>query len=145
MNENNELLLYIYQNCTMGEKSLEVLFNTINHKDNKIKKEVNNILKGYKSYVLESTKILRKKKIKPKEKSVLTNMGSFFGIKMELLKDNSDSNIANMIIQGLNMGVLELEKEINNYEKTVDKKILILAKNLKKFQEDEIKNLKPYI
>ena len=38
MNENNELLLYIYENASMGVKSTTTLIRTINNKDNKIKK-----------------------------------------------------------------------------------------------------------
>ena len=35
MNENNELLLYIYENADMGVKSTTTLIRTINGKDNK--------------------------------------------------------------------------------------------------------------
>ena len=42
-------------------------------------------------------------------------------IKMEISKDNSDSRVANMIIQGLNMGVISMTKKIGDYEKKADK------------------------
>ena len=38
MNENNELLMYIYQNANMGVKSCTNLIRILQGKDNKIKK-----------------------------------------------------------------------------------------------------------
>ena len=37
MNENNELLLYIYKNADMGVKSTTKLIKLLNNSDNKIK------------------------------------------------------------------------------------------------------------
>ena len=35
MNENSELLLYIYQDCKMGIESMTTLIRSINNTDNK--------------------------------------------------------------------------------------------------------------
>lgn len=70
---------------------------------------------------------------------------SKMSINKEIISDNSDSNIADMLIQGLTMGNLELTKHIDNYEKTADKKIINLAKSLKKFGEEYIEKLKVYL
>ena len=45
MNENNELLTYIYQNAKMGVTSCTDLIKMLNGKDNKIKKIVEGELK----------------------------------------------------------------------------------------------------
>ena len=47
MNENNELLMYIYQNANMGVKNCTNLIRILQGKDNKIKKIVEGELKGY--------------------------------------------------------------------------------------------------
>ena len=60
MNENNELLEYIYQNASMGVKSCTNLINILNGKDNKIKKIVEDELKEYENFVKKSEKILKK-------------------------------------------------------------------------------------
>ena len=62
-----------------------------------------------------------------------------------MINDNSDSNIAYMLIQGLTMGNLELTKHIDNYAKTADKKVLDIAKALRKFGEEYIEKLKVYL
>ena len=70
---------------------------------------------------------------------------SKMSINKEMLNDNSDANIADMLIQGLTMGNLNLTKYIDNYEKTADKKIINIAKSLRKFGEEYIQKLKIYL
>ena len=48
MDENTEMLLYIYQNAKMGVNSCTELIRILNSKDNKIKKIVEGELKGMK-------------------------------------------------------------------------------------------------
>ena len=54
MNENNELLMYIYQNADMGVKSTTKLIKLLNTSDNKIKKVVEGELKGYENFLKKS-------------------------------------------------------------------------------------------
>ena len=145
MNENSEILEYIYQNAKMGVNSLTNLINMINGKDNKIKKIVEGELKGYENFVKESEKLLKKYKIEPKEKSIMANIFSFASMKLDLLNDNSDARIADMLTKGFTMGVVDITKRIDNFKDDADSKIINLAKDLKKFSEENIELLKPYL
>ncbi len=145
MNENEELLEYIYQTADMGAKSLTDLLNDINDKDNKIKKLISEQLKGYEKYLKEAKKLLKKHDIKPKTKGLMADIMSKMGIKKEVKKDNSDAALADMLIQGFLMGNLEMQKRIDNFEKIADKNIINLAKELLQFGENSIKDLKPYL
>lgn len=145
MNENIEILEYIYKNSKMGADSVTTLINTIHNKDNKLKAVVEEQLKKYENFVKYSEKILKKEKADLKEFGMMAKMSSKMGIKMEMLKDNSDSRIASMLIQGLTMGVVEMGKKIDEYDKKIDKDILKLAKDFKAFQEDSIEKLKVYL
>lgn len=145
MNENNELLMYIYQNVDMGVKATTHLINLLNKKDNKIKSIVEGQLKGYENFLKESKKLLKKNKIEPKEKGILADLGSSIGMNIEFMKDNSDTRIADMLIKGFTMGNLDIDKRINSFSGGADKKILKLAKDLKKFGEENIELLKPYL
>ncbi len=142
---SNELLEYIYNDALMGTKSMKTLLNTINDKDNKIKDVVEDILKEYDSYLKECKKLLSKQKITPDRPSIFAEMGSFMGIKMEMMKDNSDSRVADMIIKGLNMGVIDLGKKIEDFKDKADKSTLSLAKRMKEMQEKEIEALKKFL
>lgn len=145
MDENFEMLECIYQNADMGAKSLTNLLNNIKEKDNKIKTLVSEEVKGYERFLKESKKLLKKNKIELKSKGTMSEIMSKIGIKKEVKNDNSDSAIAEMIIEGFTMGNLEIDKLITNYEKIVDTKVLKLAKDLHKFGEREITKLKEYI
>ena len=145
MNENEEILEYIYQTSNMGYQSTKDLIDSLKGKDNKIKKLVEEINKNYEKYAKETEKLLNKQDLKAKPVGMMAKAMSKMSINKEMISDNSDANIADMLIQGLTMGNLELSKHIDNYEKTADKKIINLAKNLKKFGEEYIEKLKNYL
>lgn len=144
MNENEEILEYIYQTSNMGMESTKDLINSLKGKDNKIKKLIEEIEKNYEKYAKETQKLLNKKDLKAKPIGMMAKAMSKMSITKEMISDNSDANIADMLIQGLTMGNLELTKHIDNYEKTADKKVMNLAKSLRKFGEEYIEKLKEY-
>lgn len=145
MNENTEILEYIYKDANMGAESITTLIKALQSKDNKIKPVLEEELKKYEEYIKKSEKQLKKLKVELKEFSTMAKMSSWMGIKMEMLKDNSDARIADMLIKGLTMGTIDMNKKIDNYEKIVDKDILKLAKEFRSFQEDSIEKLKVYL
>lgn len=145
MDENVELLEYIYKNSEMGNYSCQKLIKEINGKENKIKKILEGILKGYENYEKESKRIIKKYNYELKKNSLMTKMSSSMGIMMEVDKDNSDAAIAKLLTQGLTMGCVDIASKIDRYEKDVDKKVLDLAKRYLKFQKEAIDILKPYL
>ena len=145
MKEKNELLMHIYDVSYMGEYSTNKLLSTLKNKNNKIKSLLEDELKEYESYKKKSEKLLKKTKIEIPKTSILTKMSSNMGIMMETMKDNSDASIASMLVQGFTMGIVEMETEINNYKEEVNKNTIKLAKNLLKFQQKEIENLKTFM
>ena len=145
MNENMELLNFVYENAEMGMNSLNNLSDILRNKDNKIKGLIEDELKEYNSFLKESEKLLKKNKIEPKKTKLMAKISSKMGIAMETMKDNSDPAIASMIIEGLTMGIVEMETKIENYKKLVDKKILKLSTKFLKFQEEEIEKLKTFM
>ncbi len=142
---NKELLEYIYKTAEMGKYSSTELVKELHNKDNKIKEELDEIVKGYEGIYKKTEKLLKKHKLEEKEINYFAKMGASFNMKKEVMNDNSDASIADMLIQGLTMGNLEMSKKIGDYEKKVDDKILDLAKELHKFGEKEIEKLKKFL
>lgn len=145
MDENIEILKYIYQNTSMGVKNLNNLLKMIQEKDNKIKKTVENSLEGYKKLEIETQKMLKKYKVDAKDNKLISDIGSFMGMKFELMNDNSDSRIADMLTKGFTMGLVDINKKIDNYKGDVDRYILKLANKVKEFCEENINLLKKYL
>ena len=143
MNENNELLEYIYQDSEMAKYSIEKLINELKDKDNKIIKTLEDILKKYEEYYKSIKKQLKGVKAKPI--GMMAKMGSSLGIKKEVISDNSDASIADMLIKGISMGTLDMEKKISQYDEIADKKTIKLAKEFLEFQNETINSLKKYL
>lgn len=145
MNENMELLNFVYENAEMGVHTLNNLSDILRKKDNKIKGLIEDELKEYNNFLKESEKLLKKNKLGHKKTNLMSKISSKMGIAMETMKDNSDPAIASMVIEGLTMGIVEMETKIESYKKIVDKKILKLSNKFLKFQEEEIEKLKTFM
>ena len=145
MNKNMELLNFVYENAEMGVHTLNNLSDILRKKDNKIKGLIEDELKEYNNFLKESEKLLKKNKLEHKKTNLMSKISSKMGIAMETMKDNSDPAIASMVIEGLTMGIVEMETKIESYKKIVDKKILKLSNKFLKFQEEEIEKLKTFM
>lgn len=145
MNENIEMLEYIYKAANIGRISCENLLKALKEKDNKIKKVLEEINKEYEHFENESSKILKKNKVEPKGANMIMDIMNKLGIDKEVKSDNSDPSIAGTLIEGLTMGNIEIEKRLSNFENEIDKKIVILAKSFKKFGENYIEKLKIFL
>lgn len=145
MDENFELYKHILKDTDMSVYSLTKLLEDLKEKDNKIKKTVEDILKGYERYLEECKSYLEENDIDLEYDGMMAKTGARMGIKMEVKKDNSDSSIADMLIKGISMGSIDMEKKINDYKDEVGKDELKFAKKFFAFQQDVITNLKKYL
>ena len=145
MNENLELYKHILKDTDMCVFSLTKLLDDLKDKDNKIKTTVEDILKGYERY-LEKTKVYLQENDEDLEyDGMMAKAGARMGIKMEVKKDNSDSSIADMLIKGISMGTIDMEKKIHQYENSASKDEIKFAKEFLSFQQDVIENLKKFL
>ena len=145
MNENMELLNFVYENAEMGVHTLNNLSDILRKKDNKIKGLIEDELKEYNNFLKESEKLLKKNKFGLLNTNLMSKISSKMFFFFLLMKDNSDPAIASMVIEGLTMGIVEMETKIESYKKIVDKKILKLSNKFLKFQEEEIEKLKTFM
>ena len=145
MEEKLELLEQVHHDSSMAAYTIEKLLDKLKDKDNKIKAYAEEILKEYQQFEEEARVLLKEGNKEPSDSSLMSKMGSSMGISKEVKEDNSDSSIANMLIQGVSMGSLEIEKKLKEYDKELDKDEKSIAKKFLKFQEKTINHLKEYI
>ena len=143
--EEIELLKHINQDAGMAAYSIENLLKDLKNKDNNIKGLTEDILKEYQCFFKDTKEILNKNKVSIDEESFMDKMGAKMGIKMNVMDDNSDSSIADMLIKGISMGSIDMEKKIDDYKEDVDGDILKIAKDFFKFQTNSIEKLKEYL
>ena len=145
MKENHELVLHIYQDAEMACYTISKLLSDLKEKDNKIKKIVEDVLKEYEEWKNKTKKYLKKANAEISENGMMAKMMAGMSIKKEVKSDNSDSAIADLLIQGVAMGTLSMEKKLKQYENDTDKKEIQFAKDFLKFQEKTINTFKEYL
>ena len=145
MDENIELMKHVCKVSDMGVSSTKSLIVDLKNKDNKIKELLEDELKTYEYYYKISEEYLKEADVTPTKEGILTKLGSDMGIMMETIKDNSDSAIASMLIEGMTMGSVELEGLLSKYKKKINKDVLKFVSEFKKFHEIEIEKLKTFI
>ena len=145
MKENNELILHIYQDAEMSCYTIEKLIKDLKEKDNKIKKTVEDIFHEYQSWKQKSQKLLQKENAEISKNPLIAKIMASSSIAKEVNNDNSDSAIADMLIKGISMGSIDMEKKISAYKDEVNKEDLDMAKEFMKFQEKTIEHLKTYL
>ena len=78
-----------------------------------------------------------------KETSALNKMMTWYGISIRTINDSSNSKISEMLIQGLNMGIIEGKKLVNNNE--IDKCIYKLIEDFVDMQERYVEEFKEFL
>ena len=114
------------------------------NRDNKIKDVIEKCIKGYEKHLKIIKSYMKENNYEINSVPLINKMGAYMGINMEVMKDNSDSRMADMLIQGITMGVLNTSKNINKYKDT-NKEIVLIAKDFLKHQEESIEKLKKYL
>ncbi len=142
MNQNAELLNYIYQNSQMGIVTIEHL-KEISEDDN-FKKQLNSQIDEYKEINEASKEMLNENGYDEKGIGSFEKIRTYLMINMQTLADKSTSHISEMLIIGSNMGVIEAVRNIKKYQNS-ESNIISLMKRLLKFEENNIEKLKEYI
>lgn len=145
MEEKFEILEQVHHDSAMAIHSIEKLREKLKDKDNKIKAYLEEILQEYQKFEEETRDILKENNKEIATPSMMAKMGSSMGINKEVKEDNSDAAMADLLIQGISMGSLEIEKKLSQYEKELDKEHKSIAKKFLKFQEKTIDHLKEYL
>lgn len=145
MNENLELMMHIYTSAEMGVYTTGQLIELLRKKENKIKHVLECELKEYEKFMKASKAILEKNEVTPKDSGMMAKLGSDVGMTFETIKDNSDPAIAQLLIEGMTMGTVDMTSKIDKYKSTCKRDFIKIAKNYLKFQENEIEKLKTFM
>ena len=140
MSADAEMLNFIYQNSQMGVETLNQLIPMIDNEA--FKKRIEAQLKEYEQIHEEAKKLLNRHGYDEKGIGALEKIMAYLMIDMKTLMGKSSSHIAEMLIQGSNMGIIDAVKRINQYEKEAEKEVTALMKRLLKFEENNVERLK---
>ena len=142
MNGNAELLNFIYQNSQMGVEALDKLISV--SKDNNFNKCLQSQLRGYELINSKAKNKLNENGYDEKGIGTFVKVQSYIMINIQTMMDKTPSHLAEMLITGSNMGVIDAIKNIRKY-KNAESSILKLMDELKQFEENNINQLKEFL
>lgn len=141
-----EMLEKLYKSVKMGADTIVSLLPKIDAEDAKFKSDLTMQMSGYESFATRINSLLREDGEDGKEDSMMSKMSAKIGTTMNTLMDSSVSHIADMIIQGSTMGITDTIKIMREYENTTASEAsLTLARDIVKFEEDNIERMKAYL
>lgn len=142
MKEYLNVLDELNKGACMGVDSINYVLPYIN--DKKLLKILKNELNEYNSIIKSISKIYSKFSDKePHETSTITKIMTWYGIKIRVSSDDNTSKIAELFIQGNNMGVIEGTRLLNN--KKMPKKIKCLVTKYVDVCENTLNELKKFL
>ena len=142
MNRPEYILNEINKGIKMGMDSISSIAEKVT--DDQLKDDLQYEYNQYNSILNDVNAELGKYEEFPKELNPAQKMMGWFDIQMSTLTDDSDSKIAEMLIKGTNMGIIEGVKLLNNNPETTPEIKNILT-NFIQFQENNVERLKKYL
>ena len=145
MNEEKkeiDVLDELNKGACMGRDAIHFILDKV--EDDNLKKELNNQYNKYKDITDKIGKLYPEYSSKePHETNAMIKMMTWYGIEMKTLFDKSTSKIAELLLQGTNMGIIEGRKLLNNNDTTEE--IHSLVQEYVDMQEDAVEKLKTFL
>jgi len=141
-NKNLELLNSLYQNTSMGISALSTVIPKT--KDIKLKSELQSQLDNYHNQSEIIRKILFSQSTEPKDINPISKKAADAGIAVSTLANKSTGHIAEMMIQGTTMGVIDINKLLNQSQ-SLDNTVLKQAQDILAAEQQYIDKLKLYL
>lgn len=139
---------HIYKNAKMGADSISDALKGIKDSEEKekIKSELTREYNEYDRIATRAEQMLTEMNIKPKEEGMFVKMAAKAGVAMNMMKDSTSSHVAEMMIEGLSMGVTDTTKRSRQAaENGCDPEALKLADEFISFQENSVDIMKKYL
>lgn len=113
MNETVQLLQDVARNARTGQDAVEHLMQKA--EDVRMRDELDREKRDYAVTRRESEQALTNAGGKAEPVGPMAKAGMWAGLEMETLTNHSSAHIAEIVIQGATMGVIEMTKALNSY------------------------------
>lgn len=140
--ENINALDELNKGATMGMEAIHFIIDKV--EDDNFKSVLDKEYKKYESIAKKISEIYPDYSDKlPHKINAMNKAMTWGGIEMETIMDKSNSKIAELLIKGTDMGIIEGRKLLNN--KDIDNKINNLISEFVTMQEESVEILKEYL
>lgn len=126
----------------MGIDAISFVLDKV--KDGQLKKELEKEEKQYNIVKEEIEKIYPNYNDgKPHETGPINKAMTWMGVEMKTLSDDGNSKIAELLLQGVNMGIIEGRRILN--KKKINEEVENILANYVTMQEENVEILKKYL
>ncbi len=140
--DNEELLDYVYQNAEMGVNSISKLMEVTN--DSEFMHQLDTQKNEYTAMKNDAEKLLKEQGLTEDDLSAFDRARTYIMINMQTLTDKSVSHIAEMLMQGSTMGIVQAIRKLRKYTQ-VDEPVKNLMQKLLEMEERNFNQLKKYV
>lgn len=142
----NELEFYeqLYKDASMGYEGVQNLLPKVS--DRHLKHDMSLHMDGYRHFSSLAKEKLQGAHITPKKENALTRGTARVGMAMQTMLDTTPAHIAELMIDGSNMGILSMHKSLNRLREAGDAaEAEDICKKVIDFEQDNIKRMNQYI
>lgn len=147
MNSEVKLLNQIYQNAKMGESSISSILSGIKNTSSyqsQIRHSMENQRHEYAKFSRQAARKLHLLQEVPQKANAVTRFSSQMGIRLNLMKNSRPSHLAEMMIQGSTMGIIDATGSLR-HSSQISPETKKLAQNLIRFEERNVAEFKKYL
>ncbi len=137
-----ELLQYVHETAAMGVLGLQDLLPQA--ESTGMRQSLRSQIREYQDIAHSSAQLLQAKGAQPKDPGLMARLSSQAMATVKTLADSSDSKLAEMVIQGNNMGVTKGLKHLHDYRGN-DPKIRALAEKLLAAEQANVSQMQPFL
>lgn len=142
MSENINALDEIHKGACMGCDAISFVLDKV--EDIEFKNELESEFNFYKSIETKIDKIYSKYDDgEPHETGIMNKAMTWSGIEMKTMNDHSNSKIAELLLQGVNMGIIEGRRILN--KKKINNEVSKIVSEYVETQEKFMEDLKRYL
>ena len=142
MKEDINALDEIHKGACMGTDAIDFVLDKVESKNfrSELEKEYND----YQTIANRIEEIYPKYNDgKPHSTSPMTKAMTWSGVEMKTMTDKSNSKIAELLLQGVNMGIIEGRRILN--QKKLDKEVNSIVSKYVTMQEESMETLKKFL
>ena len=142
MNTNEEMLQFLYKSASMSVDTTARMISKTD--DSRLRRELTSLMNGYKAFAEDAKRGLRAHGLAPEDNKNMTKLMTNVGIAVNTMLDSTPSHIAEIMINGTNMGLIKMNKHLNRNRscpgETAEK-----CRKLMDFERDSIAKLEGYL
>ncbi|NCC86621.1 MAG: hypothetical protein EOM05_01970 [Clostridia bacterium] len=141
-NREVEFLNKVFENAQMGGESIGYLADKI--EDPNMLSDLQTQHSQYSNLSSKASAQLAQYSQTPKSVSPIAQMGVWSGVKLNTLVNKSNDHIAEMMIQGSMMGVIDMSRTLREYS-DIPKEAKNLGQDLIGIEENNVQRMKQYL